>query len=211
MNIIDLSHAISSRMPVYPGTDPPSITTGCSIEEDGFLEKKIIMFSHTGTHMDAPAHMIKDSKALDQFSIDHFYGKALLVDVSTSKKPMIEINDLIPVGSILKEHEFMLIRTGWSHHWGADSYFIGYPVLTIEAVEWLSQFNLKGFGVDAISVDGSASEDFPVHRILLKNDIVIIENLKNLDRIPVHSFTFACFPLKYAGADGAPVRAVALY
>ena len=211
MNIIDLSHTISSHMPVYPGTDPPSITTGCTIEEDGFLEKKIIMFSHTGTHMDAPAHMIKDSKALDQFSIDHFYGKALLVDVSTSNKPMIEINDLKSIDNILRQHEFLLIRTGWSHHWGEDSYFIGYPVLTIEAVEWLSQFNLKGFGVDAISVDGSGSENFPVHRILLKNDAVIIENLKNLDLIPVHSFTFACFPLKYAEADGAPVRAVALY
>ena len=211
MNIIDLSHAISSHMPVYPGTEPPSVTTGCTIEEDGFLEKKIIMFSHTGTHMDAPAHMIRDSKTLDQFSIDHFFGKALLVNVSTSKKSIIEINDLKPIDNILKQHEFLLIRTGWSHHWGKDSYFFGYPVLTTETVEWLSQFNLKGFGVDAISVDSPASEDFPVHRILLKNDTVIIENLKNLDLIPVQSFTFACFPLKYAEADGAPVRAVALY
>ena len=211
MNIIDLSHAVSSHMPVYPGTEPPAITTGCTIEEDGFEEKKISFYSHTGTHMDAPAHMIQESKTLDQFSIDHFYGKAVVINVSTSNKPIIDLEDIAIYEENLKKHEFLLIHTGWSRYWGNDTYYSGYPVLSVEAVEWLCKYNLKGFGMDVISVDEAKSENFPVHSSLLKNDIVIVENLKDLDLVPVLSFTFSCFPLKFVEADGSPVRAVALY
>jgi kynurenine formamidase len=211
MNILDLSHSVSSHMPVYPGTERPVITTGCTIEEDGFEEKKISFYSHTGTHMDAPAHMIQESKTLDKFSIDHFYGKAVLVNVSTSTKPMIDLEDLAICADKLDQHEFLLIHTGWSRFWGKDSYYSDYPVLSAEAVEWICRYNLKGFGMDVISVDEANSERFPIHRSLLKKDIVIVENLKNLDLVPVPSFTFSCFPLKFVEADGSPVRAVALY
>ena len=112
---------------------------------------------------------------------------------------------------MLRQNQFLLIHTGWSLRWGSGAYFSGYPVLSLKAAEWLSQFNLKGIGVDAISVDRTGSDSFPVHNILLKNDTVIIENLKDLDQVPVNPFIFACFPLKFENADGAPIRAVALY
>ena len=211
MNIIDLTHAISTHMPVYPGTDTPVIATGCTIEDNGFVEKKITLYSHTGTHMDAPAHMIEKSKTLDQLSIDHFYGKAVLVNMSSDKRLKIDIDDLAFCEDLLYQNDFLVIHTGWSHHWGSDVYYTGYPVLSVEAVEWLSQFNLKGFGMDVISVDEANSKNFPVHKILLKNDTVIIENLKNLDLVPISPFIFSCFPLKFTEADGSPVRAVALY
>ena len=211
MNIVDLTHTISPRMPVYPGTEPPVFTTGCSIEDSGFLEKKITLYSHTGTHMDAPAHMIKASKTLDRFAIDQFYGKAARLDVSTNKRPIIDIEDLASCEEMLRQNEFLLIHTGWSRRWGTEAYFSEYPVLSMEAAEWVSQLHLKGIGVDAISVDDTHSDSFPVHHILLKNDTEIIENLKNLDMVPVNPFIFACFPLKFENADGSPVRAVALY
>jgi kynurenine formamidase len=211
MNIVDLTHTISQHMPVYPGTDPPVMTNGCTIEADGFWEKKMTLYSHTGTHMDAPAHMIKASKTLDQLSIDHFYGKAVLIDVSSNRNPIIDVEDLALHEEILMQNEFLLINTGWSHRWGTHEYFSGYPVLSVEAAKWLSHLNLKGIGVDAISVDEINSNRFPIHNILLKNDTVIIENLKNLDLIPVIAFIFSCFPLKFEEADGSPVRAVALF
>lgn len=211
INIIDLTHTISTHMPVYPGTEAPDLATGCTIGKNGFVEKKISLYSHTGTHMDAPAHMIKESKTLDQFTIDHFYGKAVLVDVSTNRKPVIDLEDLVNYEDMFRQNEFLLIHTGWSLHWGKTTYFSGYPVLSVEAVEWLSQFNLKGFGMDVISVDEAKSENYPVHHMLLKNETVIIENLKNLDLVPVNVFIFSCFPLKFVEADGSPIRAVALY
>ena len=100
MKIIDLTHTISPDMLVYPGTEPPVLTTESTIEETGFLEKKITMFSHTGTHMDAPAHIIKDAKTLDLLPIEQFYGKAFLLDLLKAKTDLksetIDIKELEP-------------------------------------------------------------------------------------------------------------------
>jgi kynurenine formamidase len=104
-----------------------------------------------------------------------------------------------------------LIYTGWSRYWGTDKYFSDYPVLSPESTEWLSRFKLKGIGLDVISADGADSQDFPIHKAFLKNDTVIIENLKNLDLVPIDQFLFSCLPLKLEDADGSPVRAVALF
>jgi arylformamidase len=209
MRIIDLSHEISPNMPVYPGTEPPVFSPGCSMEDAGFLEKKITFYSHTGTHMDAPAHLIKNSKTLDQFPIAHFYGKALLVNVENLKKPLIDIKDLNSYQDDLRQVEFVLIYTGWSRFWHTEKYFTDYPVLSFESAQWLSQFDLKGIGLDVISADIAGSRDFPIHNVFLKNNTVIIENLNNLGLINVDQFFFSCFPLNFKDADGSPVRAVA--
>ncbi len=211
MKIVDLTHSISPNMPVYPGTEPPVFATGCSIDDTGFLERRITLSSHTGTHMDAPAHLIKGGKTLDQLSMEHFYGRALLVNLSRNKNQIIGVEDLEFYQDNLRQIDFALIYTGWSRYWGTDKYFSDYPVLSPESTQWLSRFNLKGIGLDVISADEADSQDFPVHKSFLGNDTVIIENLKNLDVVPIDQFLFSCFPLKFEDADGSPVRAVALF
>jgi kynurenine formamidase len=209
MSIIDLSHFISPRMPVYPGTEPPVFETGCSIDEDGFLEKKITFYSHTGTHMDAPAHLIDGAKTLEQLPIEHFYGKAILLNRKYSRPQTIDVADLEAHRQKLKQVDFLLIHTGWSRYWGTERYFSGYPVLSAQAANWLDELNLKGIGLDAVSADQVDSQNFPIHKSLLRNDTIIIENLVNLEKLPGDPFMFACFPLKLENADGSPVRAVA--
>jgi len=208
MKIVDLSHNISPDMPVYPGTPRPLFATGASIDADGFRERKITMFSHTGTHIDAPAHILRSGKTLDQFAADHFYGKAWVFDHPDGAEEIGQ-ETLARHRDKIKQTEFLLIRTGWDMHWGAERYFSEYPVLTPEAAEWLTKFGLKGVGMDTISADREDSMDFPVHRILLGSDIIIIENLTHLNRIIPGVFDFSCFPLKFVSADGSPVRAVA--
>ncbi len=132
MKLIDLTHPISPKMPVYPGMEPPVFITGCSIDD-----------------------------------------------------------------------------TGWSQYWGTEQYFSDYPVLSLEAADWLSRFGLRGFGLDTISADEADSQDFPVHKAFLRNDMIIIENLTNLEKLPCSRFLFSCFPLNFEDADGSPVRAVA--
>ena len=195
MKLIDLSQTIAPDMPVYPGTEPPAFRIGCTLGAEGFLEKEIRFYSHTGTHVDAPAHLLHGGKTLDQLPIESFYGQALLVNYSGG-----------PGSSI----DFLLICTGWSRYWGNKAYFAEFPVLCERAAHWLCQFNLKGVGVDAISVDPTEAEDFPVHKILLGEGILLVENLANLDKIACRRFDFACLPLKIADADGAPVRAAAI-
>lgn len=210
MKIVDLSHSIFPNMPVYPGTEPPSFTTACTIDGVGFLEKKITLYSHTGTHIDAPAHIIHGAKTLDQLSTDNFIGTAFPMNLTAINKPIIDISDLEPHQNLIRKSEFILLNTGWSRFWGTESYFAGYPVLSYEAALWLSNFELKGLGVDMISADEAESTDFPIHKIFLGRNIVIIENLTNLRALPGNDFIFSCLPLKIGQADGSPVRAVGI-
>lgn len=207
MSIVDLSHTLSPDMPVYPGTEQPQFTTSSSLENDGFFEKKITMSSHTGTHVDAPAHMIKDAKTLDQLGIDHFHGPALLLNVEN--EAIIDVAFLEAYEKKIENVNFVLFHTGWSKYWGIDTYFSDYKTLTVEAAQWLAQFQLKGIGLDTISADVADSREYPVHRAFLGKDIVIIENLTNLSSLPHSHFIFSCFPIKFGHADGSPVRAVA--
>jgi len=209
MKLIDLTHVMMAHMPVYPGTEPPTFETGCSIEVDGFLEKKITMFSHTGTHIDAPAHLIKGATPLDQFEIDHFYGPALLIDFEEIGNHQIKLQDLEAYSDKILNVDFLILKTGWGRLWGKKEYFINYPILTLDAARWLCQFNLKGVGLDTISIDKADATELLIHKIILNQDTIIIENLNNLDEIKSSEFMFSCYPLKIEQADGSPIRAVA--
>jgi arylformamidase len=209
MKLVDLTHPVTPNMPVYPGTEPPVFTTGCSIDEVGFLEKKITLYSHTGTHIDAPAHLIKCHNTLDMLTIDHFYGPALMLNFDNSTAETIGVKQLEPYQDKIKTADFLLLHTGWSQYWGFERYFSKYPVLSLEAANWLSSFNLKGIGLDTISADSADTEDYPVHKILLQKNTLIIENLTNLYGLHSRQFDFSCFPLSFEDADGSPVRAVA--
>lgn len=209
MKIIDLSHSVTPDMPVYPGTEAPVFNESHSIKEQGFRERMITMVSHTGTHMDAPAHILPEGKTLDQMPIDHFGGKGVVLDMHATERSQIHIDELKPFASLIEKGDFILIRTDWSRFWGKKEYFTGYPVLTPQAAQWLCGFNLKGIGVDMISFDGVGYE-FPVHRIFLGNDLVLVENLTNLSSLPESGFLFFCLPLKMEDSDGSPVRAAAV-
>jgi kynurenine formamidase len=209
MILIDLSHPITQDMPVYPGTEPPVIVTGCTVAENGFFEKKITLYSHTGTHIDAPAHLIKAGKTLDAFPVERFFGPALVLDGSGAEGGIIAPENLEPHLEDFERVDFLLIRTGWSRYWGAEQYFSAFPVLSIEAAESLTCLGLKGIGFDTVSPDPIDSTDLPVHRVLMAAEMLIIENLTGLERLPGSPFAFSCLPLPFEDADGSPVRAVA--
>ena len=76
MKIIDLTHTLEEEMPVFPGTEKPKLENACTLNKDGFREKLLTMYSHTGTHMDAPAHMLENGLCLDELDVDHFFGNA---------------------------------------------------------------------------------------------------------------------------------------
>lgn len=80
MTVIDLTHTIREDMPVYPGTEPPRLTTACTVSQCGYRETLLHMYSHTGTHMDAPAHMMDGAPTLDSFGPDRFVGRGYVLD-----------------------------------------------------------------------------------------------------------------------------------
>jgi arylformamidase len=210
MKITDLTHVIYSDMPVFPGTEGPIFIKANTLEKDGFQEAKITMYSHTGTHIDAPAHMLSNGPSLDNLEIEQFIGKATIIDFSNTNEKLIDINKLKLYEEKIKNVEFIILKTGWSKYWGTKKYFEDFPSLSAEAATWLSQFNLKGIGIDAISIDDMESTTFEVHKILMPKNIIIIENLTNLDSIINEYFILSILPLKNKDADGSPVRAISI-
>jgi len=210
MKILDLTHFLESKMPVYPGTESPIFQTGSTFEKEGFRETKIDFYSHTGTHIDAPAHMLNHGNFLENIEIDSFFGKAIILNFQNRKNPLINLDSLLQYQDKINKVEFVIIKTGWSIYWGQNQYYENYPYLSKEAAEWLSEFNLKGIGVDAISIDRSETNNFIVHKTLLSKNIIIIENLTNLESVKNDYFMLSVLPLKYNKADGSPVRAIAI-
>jgi kynurenine formamidase len=211
-NVIDLSRTISEDMPVYPGTGQPVISDPCTIDGCGFAEKKITLYSHTGTHMDAPSHILKGAPCLEDFGTGHFIGNGAVIDLSlnTIENRIIELDELLPFKELIAGKQFILLNTGWGKYWDREEYFKGYPVLSKEAAEWLAGFNPGGIGIDMISIDPPDTKDMQIHKIFLSRNIVIIENLSNLSELIDRNFIFCCFPLKLTNSDGSPVRAVAI-
>jgi kynurenine formamidase len=206
--VLDLTHTITEGMPAYPGTEPPTLQRANTLEKDGFAEKLVTMGSHTGTHIDAPAHMLPDSPTLDQLGVGHFVGKACVIEVAG--QDVISKAFLEAQASLQEACDFVLFHTGWSQYWGQEVYFKDFPVLSLEAAQWLAGRGLKGVGFDAISVDPVGSKEFPNHFAFFRAGMICIENLTGLDSLRGKRFQFSCLPLKLAEADGSPVRAVAL-
>lgn len=209
MKLLDLTHTITEDMPVYPGAPGPGLTPAATVGRDGFRETLLTLTSHTGTHMDAPAHVFEDLSTLDALDVERFAGPAAAVDCSALPAGA-EIGPECLDGLDLARLDFVLFSTGWCRHWGKPEYFAGYPVLSPECARALAAAGLKGVGVDAISVDPVESRELPNHRALLGAGMVIVENLVDIVEIFEQTFNFCALPLKFAQADGAPVRAVAL-
>jgi kynurenine formamidase len=212
MRVIDLTHTISETMPVYPGTEGPSLEIATTYEEYGFKETKLTMYSHTGTHMDAPAHLFENRTSLDSFAAEQFVGKAIVIDCSGLEEgERITMKLIEEVQEKADEAEFLLFDTGWDKRWGTDSYFGEYPYITEEVAEYLIRSKKKGVGLDVIGIDPIADSNLSIHRKLFHNaDIVIIENLINLSEVGHDIVTFCALPLKFKASDGAPVRAIAI-
>lgn len=206
MTIHELTHTIRNDMPVYPGTEQPRLTTACTIEQCGYRETLLHMYSHTGTHMDAPAHMLPHGATLDSYDPEKFAGTAVVIDCRGQGEitlPLLRQYDLAGV-------DFVLFCTGWDKKWGTEDYFRGFPCLTAEAAAWLAAQPLKGVGEDTISLDPCDSADFPNHMALLGADFVNTENLTGLEPLLGRRFTFVTLPLKFEHADGCSCRAIAM-
>ncbi len=208
MNIIDLTHIINEDMPVFPGTEKPILENVCTLEKNGFREKLMTMYSHTGTHMDAPGHMLVGGKLLDNFDVSTFIGPAVVIDCSNVNHE-IGIDILKSYESEIRACDFVLLYTGWDKKWGTDDYFVDFPALTLEACLYIIEFDIKGIGVDTISIDLFESKSFEIHKNVLDSEMVIIENLKNLEELIGKRHIFSGLPLKIEKADGSPIRAVA--
>jgi kynurenine formamidase len=206
--IIDLSHPVTSGMPVYPGDPTVSVWPATTIAADGFNVLHLAMGSQSGTHIDAPYHFIEDGSRIDQFDPSTFIGPAVVADCSGLSSNASIGADRIP--ERLEGTDILLLHTGWSTHWGSEQYF-HHPYLSVEAAHKIVGEGYSLIAIDALSVDSTQDSDhgFPAHMIILGKNIPICENLTGLDQVTWPHPIASVLPLKLSGADGSPIRAVA--
>ena len=207
--LIDMTHTITQEIPIFPGTPVPALAPACTLTRNGFRETLLTLSSHTGTHMDAPAHLLQDGRTLDDMPMSQFSGRATVLDVS-QEGPVITEEFLRSNYEAIHCADYILFYTGWEDHWGTERFLEDtFPVPDEEAARYLVSRGLKGVGTDAISIDRMGDSHLPIHHILLKDSILSIENLCLKKVRGRKDFLFFALPMKFQDTDGAPVRAFA--
>ncbi len=209
---IDLTLTISESIPSFPGSPKPQFISWSNLKEDGYNLELLFLSSHTGTHLDAPYHFVKNGLKINQIPLDRLIGKAILIKIKKTKNNAITKSDVILFerknGKIPNKSSIFFF-TGWQKNLQKKNYFTENPGLDISAAKYIASKKTNLVGIDSPSIDLGNDESFNVHHIFSKNNILIVENLTNLKKISSKEFNFTILPLKLKDATGSPVRAIA--
>jgi kynurenine formamidase len=203
MKYIDLSQTIVNRMQVYPGDEPPMLYQTHLLDFDGYTNFHLTIGMHAGTHIDGPWHMVGTKKLICEIDIKQYIGKACVIDISKTRI----FNDDKLVLEKVKGYDIVLFYTGFGACFGTPQYLKDYPLISDRVANALVESGIKIAGIDTLSPDV-----FPhsIHKILLGNGILMMENLTNLDLLlPYDDITVIALPLKI-NADSAPARVIAM-
>lgn len=212
MKPIDLSLTISESIPNFPGSPNPKMIGWSDIKKNGFNLELLFMSSHTGTHLDAPYHFVKNGIKIHQISLKRLTGKAHLIKIKKNENESISVNDVKNFekkNSKIDENSIIIFATDWDKKIHKPNYFTNNPGLSNSAAKYLVSKKVNLVGIDSPSIDLGNNHQFPVHHIFAKNNTLIVENLTNLKKIKKSPFNFSAIPLKIQNATGSPVRAFA--
>jgi arylformamidase len=206
MSIYDISLSISESLVVWPGDPPVAVTQVSHLDRgDHATVSRLEMGAHSGTHVDAPAHFVRGGAGVDTLDLNTLVGLALVaevrdVDVLTADV-LAEL--AIPLGT-----ERVLFRTRNSALWaqGQREFDENFVAISEDGARWLVGRGIRLVGVDYLSVAPFGASG-PTHETLLRAGIVVVEGL-NLSDVRPGMYQFVCLPLKIAGGDGAPARAI---
>lgn len=205
--IVDLT------LTLYHGMRGVEIQPHTRIATDGYNTTNLKLYSHAGTHMDAPLHFVEGGATIDQWDLQQCIGPALVADL-THKEPnsFITVADLAPYAEQIGPGSRLLMRTDWDAHAELPDYRTHFPRISRELAHWLVARGVWLVGVQTPSVASLTDRDElrDVHQILLRGSMVIVECLVHLDQLPAQ-VTFIALPLKVQAGDGSPVRAIAIY
>ncbi len=176
MRYIDLTHTFNGQMPVFPGDPASELKQTTFVEKDGFSHFHLNTSLHVGTHMDAPSHMLMGGKLLNEYPVEKFFGRGVVIDARGKTSVGAELLS----GMDIKSGDVVLICFGWSEVFHNDEYYLNYPVISEGFAKKLVELGVAMVGMDTPSPDKAP---YGVHKILLKQDILIIENLTNLETL----------------------------
>jgi kynurenine formamidase len=209
--VVDLSVPLDAGTQVYPGDPPVRLEPAATIDRDGYNLLAVHLGSQSGTHCDAPYHVRPDGARIDQLDLRLFAGPGVLVDVrGRPARSVIGVADVAPVLDRVGPGTVVVLHTGWSAHYGTPRY-ADHPYLGADACRALLDRGVRTIGLDTPNVDDTPGDGrFGCHHMIAAAGGVIVENLTNLAAVDFPDPFVSVLPLRLTGADGAPVRAVAL-
>lgn len=224
--IIDLTNPIDNGIPVWPSFPPIDLKHESLAAQDGFTMEKVTMRTHTATHVDSPRHFIPEGRTLDEFPVSKFMGEGVVVDMTdVGNSAAISVDDIGRYEDDIEPGDVVMLNTGWDRYYGTtDEWMFEFPHLSGEASEYLADLEAKAVGIDTPSVGGwydevpghgPSTDVHPAdsHLPLLENDIIPIEELRNLDSVrdgtPARRAYFFYPPLNFQDTSGSSVRAFA--
>lgn len=214
MTMIDLSRNIYGGMPKIPVLPDVRVQRCFDLAKGHPLNvTEIALPCHAGTHVDAPVHIVPDGRSIEEMPLDHFVGPGAVIAVSKGGGEEVTAADLQASGVAVNQGDILMLCTGWDEKFESDDYNV-HPYLSVDAAEWIVARGVKLFGIDCITVDMPTPMrpqgfDYPVHKTLLGNDVLIAENVTNLKAIVGKKTRILAMPLKVQGSDAGHARIVA--
>ena len=210
---IDLSHCLTDDLSAIPDYTRPRFETWRRQPEFPANITIMEMVVHYGTHLDAPNHFITDAPSFDEVPLERLYGPGVVWSFDKPEYGLIDVADLEAARPAVEPGDIVLFDTGWWRRI-ADPSYVRHPSLTAAAAEWLLARRVKMIGVDFATPDRAPSNRppgfyWPVHHTLLPHGVLIAEHVTNLGPLANRRIEAIFAGLSIAGADGAPVRALA--
>ncbi len=214
MEMVDLSRIIYDGMPKIPILPDVHVQRCISLEKGQPLNvTELSLPCHAGTHVDAPIHIVPNGKSIEELPLDAFVGPGAVIAVKKKGGEEVTAADLEKSGVAVSRGDILMLCTGWDEKFESPDYNL-HPYLSVDAAKWMVEKGVKLFGIDCITVDlptplRQKGFDFPVHRILLGNGVLIAENVANLGRIVGRKTRILALPLRVKGSDAGHARIVA--
>jgi kynurenine formamidase len=211
---VDISQPLYDGMAHLDVHPSPSFEGLYNLADHGASVTEFSLVTHVGTHVDAPTHFCPDGATIDEIPLETFHGEAAVVDVSRAEPEAITVTDIESADVEIRSGDIVLLYTGWGSKFGTEEYD-PHPWLAEGVADYLVERDVKLVALDAFSPDRPSAyqpdgwDEYPIHRELLGNGVLIAENVCSLDRIADRRVTVSAFPVKIRDGDGAQARFVA--
>jgi arylformamidase len=207
MRVWDISVPVSPGLPVWPGDSRVVLEQIRSISKgDSSTDSRLACSVHAGTHVDAPAHFIENRETVEQLPLDVLIGEAIVVEIPDDD---IITPEIMEAQNLPAETKRLLFKTKNSELWNdsTHSFKTDFVALSFESAAWIVRRGMRLVGIDYLSIQLFSDKEPLTHRTLLDAGVVIVEGL-DLREVNPGSYQLVCLPLKLAGSEGAPARAV---
>lgn len=224
MRVVDLTQPLSPETVMWPGAPAPTADTILTVAHDGFYNRKVSFMEHSGTHFDAPCHMVEGTQSVDQIAADRLVRPVAVIDIAgpstgpDSTLTLDQVHDFESRNGRIPDGSAVFLRTGWEQFNTDPARYAGapgplrFPGFGPDAARLLVEDRgAVGLGIDTLSIDPGASIDFVVHRqISLPTGVWHLEGLMNLDQLPPLGAWVVVGVLKLVAGSGSPARVLAL-